>query len=82
MSIPSTGLSDHERSWASSPHDKFAYSVDEACRLLSIGRTSLYELAKTGQLKLIKIAGRTLVPHSELVRLTRVGGTDDDGGAS
>ena len=29
-----------------SPCDRLAYSVDEACRLLSIGRTSLYELAK------------------------------------
>lgn len=51
---------------------KFAYRVDEACHALGIGRTSLYELVKSGELKLIKIAGRTLVPHSELERLTRV----------
>jgi Helix-turn-helix domain len=37
---------------------------------LGIGRTSLYELVKSGELKLIKIAGRTLVPRSELERLT------------
>lgn len=55
-----------------SSHERFAYSVDEACRLLSVGRTSLYELAKTGELKLIKVAGRTLVPRSELERLTSV----------
>lgn len=42
--------------------DRLAYSVDEACQLLSIGRTSLYELAKRDELRLIKIAGRTLVP--------------------
>lgn len=51
---------------------KLAYRVDEACHALGIGRTSLYELAKAGQIKLIKIAGRTLVPRSEIERLTRV----------
>lgn len=51
---------------------KLAYRVNEACHALGIGRTSLYELVKTGELKLIKVAGRTLVPLSELERLTRV----------
>lgn len=51
---------------------KLAFRVDEACHALGIGRTSLYELVKTGELKLIKIAGRTLVPRSEIERLTRV----------
>ncbi len=51
---------------------KLAYRVDEACHALGIGRTSLYELVKTGELKLVKIAGRTLVPRSELERLTSV----------
>ncbi len=51
---------------------KLAYRVDEACDVLGIGRTSLYELAKNGELKFIRIAGRTLVPRSELERLTRV----------
>ena len=51
---------------------KLAYRVDEACHMLGIGRTSLYELVKSGELKLIKIAGRTLVPRSELERLTDV----------
>jgi excisionase family DNA binding protein len=50
---------------------KLAYRVPEACHLLGIGRTSLYELVRDGKLKLVKIAGRTLVPHSELNRLLR-----------
>jgi excisionase family DNA binding protein len=54
------------------PADKLAFRIDEACYALGIGRTSLYELAKTGQIKLIKIAGRTLVPLSEIERLTSV----------
>ena len=52
--------------------DRFAYRVPEACSALGIGRTSLYELVKNGELKLIRIAGRTLVPRSELERLVRV----------
>lgn len=48
---------------------KLAYRVNEACAALGIGRTSLYELVKTGELKVIKIAGRTLVPRTELERL-------------
>lgn len=55
------------------PVPKYAYRVDEACAALGIGRTALYALSKSGELKLIRIAGRTLVPRSELERLTRVG---------
>jgi excisionase family DNA binding protein len=50
---------------------KLAYRINEACQCLGIGRTSLYELVKSGDLKLIKIAGRTLVPRSEIERLIR-----------
>lgn len=53
--------------------DRAAYPINEACWLLSIGRTSLYEMVNTGELKVVRIAGRTLVPHSEIERLTRVG---------
>lgn len=49
-----------------------AYPVDEGCHKLGIGRTSLYAMAQAGEIRLIKIAGRTLVPHSEIERLTRV----------
>ena len=40
---------------------------------ISAGRvTSLYDLIKSGELKIIKIAGRTMVPRSEIERLTSV----------
>ena len=52
--------------------EPLAYRIADACYTLGIGRTSLYELVKTGELKLIKIAGRTLVPRSEIERLTSV----------
>lgn len=76
MSIPSTGLSRHERSDALPGHGNYAFRINDACRLLGIGRTTLYGLARSGQLKLIKIAGRSLVPRSEIERLTQVDSAD------
>ena len=52
--------------------DRHAYPVKDACYQLGIAKTSLYELAKKGKLKFIKIAGRTLVPRSEIERLTQI----------
>lgn len=45
-----------------------ANQVPEACRRLGIGRTALYELLKTGELKAFKIGSRTLIAESELQR--------------
>ena len=50
-----------------------AYRIDEACHSLGIGRTSIYELIKTGKLKVVKIAGRSLIPASEIERLASSG---------
>lgn len=52
--------------------ERFAYPVNDACHALGIGRTSLYELVKAGELKILRIAGRTLVPRSEIERLVRI----------
>ncbi len=38
-----------------------AYRVPDACTVLGIGRTSLYELMAAGKLRAIRVAGRTLV---------------------
>jgi excisionase family DNA binding protein len=46
-----------------------AYTVKNACRLLSISRSTLYLLASQGKLRLIKVSGRTLIPASEIARL-------------
>ena len=57
---------------SAAPTDRYAFPINDACLALGIKRTSLYDLAKKGQLKLIKIAGRTLVPRSEIERLTSI----------
>lgn len=46
-----------------------AFRVNSACALLQISRSTLYLLAARGELRLIKVAGRTLVPASEIRRL-------------
>lgn len=43
-----------------------ASSVPEACRRLGIGRSMFYELVKRGEVRVIRIGSRTLVPESEL----------------
>jgi excisionase family DNA binding protein len=49
--------------------EPLAYSVAEACRVTSIGRTRLYELINEGRLEVRKIGKRTLIPAASLRRL-------------
>lgn len=49
-----------------------AHQVPAACGRLGIGRTALYELLKTGQLRAFKVGTRTLIPESELERFMAV----------
>lgn len=51
------------------PNLRLAVRVDEACRALGIGKTSLYELISTKKLKAAVVAGRRVIPISELERL-------------
>lgn len=46
-----------------------ARRINDACRAIGISRTSLYNLAAKGQISLVRVAGRTLVPESEIDRL-------------
>ncbi len=49
--------------------DPVANSVPEACRRLGIGRTLLYQLIKTGDIKPVRLGHRLLIPESELHRI-------------
>ncbi|MGW8135577.1 helix-turn-helix domain-containing protein [Sphingomonas zeae] len=45
------------------------YSIAEACRVTSIGRTRLYELITGGRVETVKIGRRRLVKAASLHRL-------------
>ena len=51
--------------------DKLAYSVAEACAVLGLGRTRLYEEIKAGRIPVKKIGRRTLIPVDGLVTFLR-----------
>jgi excisionase family DNA binding protein len=46
-----------------------AYSVNDTLDLLSIGRTSLYELVKNGDLPAVKLGKRTLFYATDIAAL-------------
>lgn len=49
--------------------EPLAYSVADAIRVSSIGRTRLYQLINEGKLEVRKIGKRTLIPAASLRRL-------------
>ena len=48
------------------PIEKLAYRVAEAAHALAISRSRLYELIGSGEIKILKDGGRTLIRRSEL----------------
>jgi excisionase family DNA binding protein len=48
------------------PLEPLAYSINEACRVSSLGRTRLYQLIGEGKLDVRKIGKRTLIPAASL----------------
>lgn len=46
--------------------EPLAYSVADACRVSSIGRTRLYQLIGEGRLEVRKVGKRTLIPAASL----------------
>jgi excisionase family DNA binding protein len=51
---------------ADRPATKLAYGVTEVAELLSVGRTTVYELIRTDQLRTLKIGTRRLISHEDL----------------
>lgn len=45
------------------------FSIPETCRLLSIGRTTAYQLLKSGLLRKRKIGRRTLITRDSVLAL-------------
>lgn len=50
-----------------------AYRIDEVAQMGGPGRTKTYELAAAGKLRLVRVAGRTLVDGDSLRDLLRHG---------
>ena len=45
--------------------ERVNWRVDDFCHAHGIGRTLVYEEIKRGELKIIKVGNRTLIPDSE-----------------
>jgi len=50
-------------------HPKIAYSIKEACRASSLGRTTLYAHIAANRLRAVRIGGRTVIPADSLQAL-------------
>lgn len=51
---------------ANATPEPLAYSIRDACRVSSLGRTRLYQLIADGRLEARKIGKRTLIPAASL----------------
>ena len=50
-----------------------SYTINEACRVTGLGRTKIYGLILSGDLKLKKIGRRSLIPAESLHKLINEG---------
>lgn len=70
---------DTSNQWGALMHtqsDVLAFRINDACKALSLGRSTLYKLMGSGKLRSITIAGRVLIPRSEIERLIKEGARD------
>lgn len=49
--------------------DLISLSINDAARALGVGRTTIYDLIRRGELEVIKLGRRTLIKVSSLKRL-------------
>lgn len=54
--------------------ERLTVTVEEAARLLGIGRGTAYELARTGGLPVLRLGRRIVVPRAALERMVASGG--------
>jgi excisionase family DNA binding protein len=48
---------------------KLAYSIKEACKASSLGRTTLYAHIAAKRLRAVRVGGRTVIPAESLLKL-------------
>jgi excisionase family DNA binding protein len=51
------------------------YRINDFVQVTGLGRSTTYRLIKEGKLRIVKIAGRTLIPAEEVTRLIAAGAT-------
>ncbi|RYG93532.1 MAG: DNA-binding protein [Alphaproteobacteria bacterium] len=49
--------------------ERYALTISEACEFTRLSRSTIYNLAKAGKLRIRKVAGRSLILKSDLVAL-------------
>ena len=55
------------------PSQPLAYRVNEFCRVVGLGRTTVYSLIADGTLPTVKIRGRRLIPRDAALALLSKG---------
>lgn len=48
---------------------RFTVSVNEACQIVGLGRSKIYELANEGRIEVVKVGRRSLVKVASLAAL-------------
>lgn len=51
------------------------YRINDFVHVTGLGRSTTYKLIKEGKLRVVKIAGRTLIPAEEVSRLISLAAT-------
>lgn len=53
--------------------EKLAYSINDAIKATSIGKTTLYAHINDGSLRVVRIGGRTIIPAQNLINFINTG---------
>ncbi len=48
--------------------ERLTFNIEEVAKLLGLGRTTTYELARAGRIPSVRLGRRLLVPRAALVR--------------
>lgn len=53
--------------------ERLAHPIDEAAHMIGSSRATIYRLVKTGQLRMVKILGRSVITRESIDALLRGG---------
>jgi excisionase family DNA binding protein len=67
--VKSCAEREQTRHQTQSQSSRLAWSIRDGALRIGISRSTIYKLATEGKLRLVKVAGRTLIPDTEILRL-------------